>query len=342
MDSNQTTPVSILWIFSPAWQRIVTYHGYMAIILTVISILGNTITLVAMVKNRRLRRKENALIVSLAVSDLLVGILTFLNNILIGTNVLKHGWTALAMSSMIAIIVSLVHMVVIGLNRFIAVVLPLRYSTLVTKRTIIIMVAMTWAIPTVVMVPVHVHAIGRGRMPNGILFVDWAIALNDTIWILLLCLALVILYGKILLETRAQAMKVQAWKQNPSASSTTNQSETRAAKTKTDKKSDRSKKSTRLVLIILSIAMILNTPFWIYSILILTGSGYGSMALTTLNLMSQQCYLANSGVNIFIYALFTSDFRRAYERMFCFCRKDRNLVEDISMRDDTNETNVTN
>jgi small-conductance mechanosensitive channel len=225
-------------------------------------------------------------------------------------------------------------MVCIGINRSIAIVLPLRYSTLVTKRTVILMVVLVWMIPVVLMVPLQVYAVGRGYLPNGILFLDWTLAISSIIWILLLCLSLAILYGKIIQESRAQAQKVQAWQQNKSVRST-------AGPNGNESRSDRNKKSTKLVLIILSVAMVLNTPYLMYSILLLYGVAYGT-PMITLVLVAQQCYLANSGINIFIYALFVSDFRKAYKAMFCClcCKPSGAEVREFSEPGNTHDTQV--
>ena len=304
--------------------------------LTMIIISGNFITLVALAKNKPLRRKENVLIASLAVADLLVGVLTFMNTLLVYLKVIRAGWTPLTMIGITVIIVSLVHMVFIGVNRFIAVVIPLRYSALVTKRTVLVMVVLVWLIPVAMMVPLQVYATGQDRLPSGVAYADWAHALVGVIWVLLLFVALVILYGKVMMETRAQALKVQAWQQKQPAPNSDSTGRTRSQKT------DRSKKSTRLVLIILLMAMILNAPYFVYSLLIVIGTPIVTVPMATLVLFAQQCYLTNSGINIFIYALFTSDFRKAYQQMFCAkCRQKRNHVEDVTSRVDTNVTNVT-
>ena len=122
----------------------------------------------------------------------------------------------------VVVTISMVHMVVIGVNRFIAVVLPLRYSTLVTKKTVMVMVLMCWCIPVIWMVPLQVYASAqKSVLANNKKFEDAFLAVNSTVWFLLLIIIMVILYSKILSETRAQAQRVQAWQQRAILSTTT-------------------------------------------------------------------------------------------------------------------------
>jgi hypothetical protein len=143
---------------------------------------------------------------------------------------------------------------------------------------------------------------------------------------------------------RAQARKVQAWQQNVSGKETEgtniagqNTAGQNAVGKKTQqKKADRSKKSTTLVLVVLSIAVILNLPYFVYSILLVHGVPF-NLSRLILVIIAQECYRANAGVNIFIYAVFTSDFRRAYMKMFC-CKRHDVDANKLSAGDETNVT----
>ena len=301
------------------------YHESMLITLVLIIIIGNIITLVAIAKNRSLHRKENALIASLAVADMMTGLLLVTNSVEVVLTFSKPVWNTIVLLATVAISVSQMHMVVIGVNRFIAVVMALRYRTLVSKKTTIVVVIMMWTMPVIFMVPLHMYAIRQDPLPSGVSFADWAFALNGMIWVALICLSLAILYGKIILETRAQSMKIQAWRlQQQPAPNIHGQNITSTSQ------SDSRKRSTRLVIIILSTAVILNLPYLIYSILVVNGTPVTTMHMSTLLMMAVQCTLTNAGINIFIYALFASNFRKAYKRMLCSGCQKRNEVNEIA------------
>ena len=122
-------------------------------IVSVLGTFGNILVCVAVFRNPRLRRSSNYLLVSLAIADLIVTIaceplvvailskITFFNDC--ATN-LEHPYKILSRLSCSA---SVVHMAAISVDRFLAVVFPLRHEMIMDKYGLKIMLVVSWGFP---------------------------------------------------------------------------------------------------------------------------------------------------------------------------------------------------
>ena len=134
--------------------------------------LGNLMVCVAVVTNPRLRRSSNYLLFSLAIADLIVtmvceplvvailGKITFFNDC--SAN-LERPYQILSRLSCSA---SVVHMAAISVDRFIAVVYPLHYKSIVESYGLKVMLIMSWSLP--IAVPI-LSAIIPADFPKGFL-----------------------------------------------------------------------------------------------------------------------------------------------------------------------------
>ena len=123
---------------------------------SVLGTLGNLLVCFAVATNPRLRRSSNYLLVSLAIADLIVtiaceplvvailGKITFFNDC--ATN-LEHPYKILSRLSCSA---SVFHMAAISVDRFLAVVLPLRHEAIMDKYGLKTMLIVAWAFPIAV------------------------------------------------------------------------------------------------------------------------------------------------------------------------------------------------
>ena len=117
-----------------------TYYFVSQLIMCFIIILGNLGTLFCFVKYRKLQKQRYALICSLALSDLMVGLSNGINIVwekLRNSDQCMTSASALLLSNIImsVVFISVVHLIVIGMDRWIAVMFPLRYPTVVTVKT---------------------------------------------------------------------------------------------------------------------------------------------------------------------------------------------------------------
>lgn len=118
--------------------------------LGVLIIAINVLVLVLFVKRRPLRTKTNLLLVSLSVSDLMMGLLGIPMNTACNALVGYKNFSGLCITSAAVyrfIAVSTIfHILIITGERYVSVIYPFRYMLIVTKRRIVILVSSVWSL----------------------------------------------------------------------------------------------------------------------------------------------------------------------------------------------------
>ena len=131
-------------------------------IVCVFGSLGNFLVCLAIASNSHLRRASNYLLFSLAIADLIVTLVceplfigaiiqrTFLYDCTAGLHIV------FIILSYLSCTTSVLHMVAISLDRFVAVALPLRHKNFMEKWGLKVMLVVSWSIPifTVILLPV--------------------------------------------------------------------------------------------------------------------------------------------------------------------------------------------
>ena len=123
--------------------------------LSILTMVGNGFVIFLVCRRRQLRTKTNTFIVSLAVADFCVGLiavlLPFVCNLANCNPPNIEGWLVLYIRIFI-VCASGSNLPSLVLERYIAVVKPLKYLTFVTRRRVTQMVVISWLIPLVVIV----------------------------------------------------------------------------------------------------------------------------------------------------------------------------------------------
>ena len=124
--------------------------------LSITAFLGNTLILVALHKESSLHPPSKLLLRSLAITDLLVGIIVEPLNVAYLISVRSKRWdicynvyVALLLASYILCAVSLLVLTAISVDRLLALWLGLRYRQVVTLRSVYITVIVMWVLPIV-------------------------------------------------------------------------------------------------------------------------------------------------------------------------------------------------
>ena len=136
----------------------------------------NGLVIFLVCSKRHLRTKTNAFVVSLAVADFGVGMIAVPSRFFCGhptesTPPLKEGFFVIVVRVFI-IFTSGTNLVGLVLERYVAVVKPLKYLTFMKRRRVILMVVTSWGIPflfTLTLLPIELSAIDRDNTIYGYL-----------------------------------------------------------------------------------------------------------------------------------------------------------------------------
>ncbi|KAK4296886.1 hypothetical protein Pmani_030643 [Petrolisthes manimaculis] len=106
------------------------------VLVAIVAVLGNALTITVFVLDRKLRRLTNYYIVSLALADLLVGVLGIPFAILTSMGLPYQQWACLPMLSTLLILctISIFCLVAVSVDRYWAILYPLRYSRVMTAK----------------------------------------------------------------------------------------------------------------------------------------------------------------------------------------------------------------
>ena len=120
-------------------------------VLTILTITGNGFIIFLVSSKRQLRTKTNAFVLSLAVADFCVGMSVvpslFFCNITNGCNWPQAWLSWVHLMRWLFGYASVTNLCSLVLDRYIAVVKPLNYLTFMTRRRVIEMISVSWAIP---------------------------------------------------------------------------------------------------------------------------------------------------------------------------------------------------
>lgn len=135
--------------------------GIILMLLVIVTILGNLLVCIVILKNRRLQSPTNYYILSLSISDLLLGIVVLpfstLNSILPYWPLGPVFCNLYTSTDVMLCTVSILNLFAISLDRYYAVTHPLRYVQSVTSRRVFYVCTGIWIFSfAMAFVPIHV------------------------------------------------------------------------------------------------------------------------------------------------------------------------------------------
>ncbi|XP_068432860.1 trace amine-associated receptor 1-like [Clinocottus analis] len=263
--------------------------------LSVVTICGNLLVIISVSYFKQLHTPTNYLILSLAVVDLLVGIIVFpFSMAYTVTSCLYHEdlFCKVRISFDVTLCTaSILHLCCIAIDRYYAVCQPLAYKRKVNDRVIGIMILMSWALAALIGISIIIAGFNQGKCEESCL-ID---ALISTTLACIFCfyipvIIMLSIYLKIFLVARRQAISIQTTKSGATVS-----------------KMER--KATKTLAIVLGVFLLCWTPYFLcIFIQPLTYDVTPIAVIETLNWLT----LSNSMLNPFIYAFFYSWFRLAF------------------------------
>ncbi|CAF3310942.1 unnamed protein product [Rotaria socialis] len=217
---NLTTTVKTNVQYSRTGELIISIITYSIII--ILSIIGNVIVVTAICRVQRLRHPTNFILMSLAIADLLVtttvmipGFIYEIKHEWIFGRVFCNVWVANDITFCTA---SILHLVAVSFDRYVAIENPLKYKQKMTKHMIFIIIGFIWLIsvllsygPVLLGVYSQSKTIGNlsdskecGMRPNRI----YSIISSSTSFYIPLIIIL-FLYGRIFITARKHSKELQ-------------------------------------------------------------------------------------------------------------------------------------
>uniref|UniRef100_A0A3Q3BCQ6 Trace amine associated receptor 1 n=1 Tax=Kryptolebias marmoratus TaxID=37003 RepID=A0A3Q3BCQ6_KRYMA len=263
-------------------------------LLSVATVFGNLLVIISVFYFKQLHTPTNFLILSLAVTDLLVGIIVFPLTIAFSFSLCMYQENLFCKIrdsfGIYLCTCSILHLCCISIDRYYAVCQPLTYKSKISRHVVVFMIFVSWGASAL---------IGIGATPKSedkcqeTCFIDVLMA-NTIGPVLSFYLPLVIMlciYLKIFLVAQRQARSIQA---RMKCGATVSKME---------------RKATKTLAIVLGVFIFCWTPFFVcFTVLPFTSNSVRVPVLDALICLA----LTNSTLNPFIYAFFYSWFRSAF------------------------------
>ncbi|XP_037607472.1 trace amine-associated receptor 1-like [Sebastes umbrosus] len=267
--------------------------------LSVVTICGNLLVIISIIYFKQLHTATNFLILSLAVADLLVGLVVFplsmvfsLSSCLYYEDLFCKVRDSLDATLSVS---SILNTCCISIDRYYAVCQPLNYRTKINVNVVAVMIVVSWSVSVLVAIGRAIPGlINEKCKENCVIDFRRARILAQFFSFYLPVIIMLCIYLKIFLVAQRQARSIQNTTcQNTKSGATASKME---------------RKSTKTLAIVMGVFLMCWTPFFLYvSCQVLNHVPMWVPLFETLNLLT----LSNSMFNPFIYAFFYSWFRSA-------------------------------
>lgn len=262
--------------------------------LSVVTVCGNLLVIIAIIYFKQLHTPSNYLILSLAVTDLLVGLVVLPISIVFALSscLYDRGIFCKIRDSFDVVLstTSLFNLCCISVDRYYAVCQPLTYRVRMSTRVVAVMITMSWGISIFVAIGFVVAELKQEKCKDDC-FSDVVLekVLAPVFSFYLPVLIMIYIYLRIFFVAQRQARSIQ----NTNSAATVSHME---------------RKATKTLAIVMGVFLMCWLPFFLCFSLQVLG-GVSVPLYETLNWFT----LCNSMLNPFIYGFFYSWFRSAFK-----------------------------
>ncbi|XP_056301287.1 trace amine-associated receptor 13c-like [Danio aesculapii] len=276
-----------------------------------LTVCGNLLVIISVSHFKQLHTPANILILSLAASDLLVGVFVMP---LLFTLLIESCWIAgpvmcavLKFVNFQATSVSVHTVALIAVDRFLALSFPFFYSEKISLTVVCIATLLNWLFSLFYNFTVlYINGHFTGFVCPGVCFfvIDDVSSLIDLLIVFLMpCTLIIILYTHVFVIAKKHATAIRALQVHNS---------TESSKNKISDKSER--KAAMLLGILVFVFLLCLLPYYITSLVI----SYTTVDLLHVRDVAVIFFFVNSTINPIIYALFYPWFQKCLKLIFTF------------------------
>ena len=271
-------------------------------LLSVVTVTGNGLVFYLIVTRRNLRTRTNWFVLSLAVADFSFGVANSVN-LLTGCYIRQSCFSRISTAMAYLMHASITNLCTLTLDRYLAIIKPLRYITVMTMKRVVFLVAVSWSLPLLVfLVPLLALKLGTSGQTHVTFRKCFLVFLS--FFHVCVCFALLFATTRIFLVARRHA------RQNAVLVMQLNFNH-RIQHSRVFKPQEAA--STKVVGSVVAVFIICYV-LSIYDSVCLIGLCKRSDALMYVVILLS---LTNSAVNPVAYAFFKKDIKKEVKRLFC-------------------------
>uniref|UniRef100_A0A669C897 5-hydroxytryptamine receptor 2B n=1 Tax=Oreochromis niloticus TaxID=8128 RepID=A0A669C897_ORENI len=162
-------------ISSLKWMSRLKWAALLIVMVIIPTIGGNILVILAVSLEKKLQNATNYFLMSLAVADLLVGLLVM--PIALVTVLYNSGWPLPEFLCPIWLFLdvlfstaSIMHLCAISLDRYIAIKKPIQHSQYKSRAKALVKIALVWLISICIAIPIPIRGLKNYHLPNNITF----------------------------------------------------------------------------------------------------------------------------------------------------------------------------
>ncbi|XP_078029683.1 trace amine-associated receptor 1-like [Epinephelus lanceolatus] len=271
--------------------------------LSVLIMCGNLLVIISIIYFKQLHTPTNYLILSLAVADLLVGVVVLPFSTILAVSSCWHLEGLLCKVrrcfDIFLCTSSVLNLCFISVDRYYAVCQPLRYRTKITVHVIVIMILVSWTVSALNGIGVTIRGLNEKQSNKCLLFQYSnlaSLAMATLLTFYLPGIVIVTIYLQILIVAQRQARSIQNTTcQNTKSGATISKME---------------RKATKTLAIVMGVFLICWTPFFLcFTFNPLTDNAIPASVIVSFKWLGW----SNSMLNPFVYGFFYTWFRTSFK-----------------------------